>query len=244
MSMRVSTPHANDTEKRILIIEDDSVVAEVTAKLLAAKGYVPVVATNALDGLRQPASRSFALALIDISLGGELDGVDVAEWITRLYRIPVVFATSTADDDMLARARRVKPAAYLVKPVEPAQLYTTVALALDAPRAEPDTGHDRDHGPQSEFLRRKFGQIATVVDEVRIAERVKRKVSAAVLAGIEELSQREWQIMRDLIRDPDVDAIAQRRHLSSHTVQNHVKSIFKKLKVHSTAELLSLLLSE
>src|SRR5262245_5130672 len=115
---------------RVLIVEDDPDTATTLAKLLHGRGMMTRVASTAIEALRAPSRESFAMARIDVSLGSELDGVDVAEWLTRLYSIPVVFASAVTDEDVLVRARSVRPAGYLVKPIEPAQLFSAVTMAI------------------------------------------------------------------------------------------------------------------
>jgi DNA-binding NarL/FixJ family response regulator len=227
---------------RVLLVEDDPDAAAMLARQLADEGYASSVAATAVEALRLPNRESFVLALVDISLGGELDGVDVAEWLVRLYGIPVIFATSAIDDDVLIRARKVKPAGYLVKPIEPSQLHSAVVLATGRVAAQPTvvSGADQDLA----FLRRQLERIREVVDETRFAERVVAKQPGHLPRGLESLSAREWQIMRDLTRTPSAETIAAQRHISVHTVQNHLKSVYRKLNVHSTAELLTLLLTE
>lgn len=61
-------------------------------------------------------------------------------------------------------------------------------------------------------------------------------------AGLTELSGREWQVMRELLYMPSTRAVAEKLHLSPHTVHNHTKAIFKKMRLHSLAELLSLMI--
>lgn len=228
---------------RVLIVEDDPDAADTMARVLGARGWSASRARNAVDALRAARRESFDLALVDISLGGELDGVDVAEWLSRLYGLPIVFATSSVDEDVLLRAGRVRPAAYLVKPIEPEQLYSTVVL-VTARLSDRGESAPAITGADLTFLRRKLDQISDLVDETRVARRARSRNPERLPSGIEELSAREWQIVRDLIHTPNAEAIAQRRHLSVHTVQNHLKSVFRKLEVHSTAELLSLLLSD
>ncbi|WP_291984003.1 helix-turn-helix transcriptional regulator [Luteitalea sp.] len=94
------------------------------------------------------------------------------------------------------------------------------------------------------YLTRKLDQIRNVLEEIDLTRRLHAKRGNRLPSGVEELSSREWQIMRDLVVFPRVGAIAERRNLSAHTVQNHLKAIFRKLEVHSTAELLSLLLAD
>lgn len=231
---------ASVTGLRILVVEDDRDLAALTARLLTTKGYRPTVAASAVDALRQSRRLAFAAALVDISLGGDLDGVDVAEWLSRLYETPIVFATSLVDDDVLQRAGRIRPAGYLVKPIAPPQLYSAIAMAAAQP---PAAAAGTPRGRDAVYLNRKLEQIRDLLDETRLARQLLARSPDRLPSGIEELSAREWQIMRDLIETPQVEAIARRRHLSVHTVQNHLKAVFRKLEVHSTAELLALLLA-
>lgn len=240
-----SPPRPPAVRFTILIVEDDPGVADTMARTLAARGWVPSVAASAVQALRLARREPFSLAVVDVGLGGELDGVDVAEWLAQLYDTPIVFATATIDEDVLVRAAAIRPAGYLVKPIEPEQLYSAVVLAGQRALAARTPGLDRTpNGVDTVFLRRKMEQIRDLVDEVRLARQARAKHPDRLPSGIEDLSSREWQIMRDLAATPSVEAIARRRHLSVHTVQNHLKSIFRKLEVHSTAELLSLLLSD
>jgi len=228
--------------RKVLIVEDDAGASDTMARVLARKGWGATRARTAVEALRLARRERFTLAFIDIGLGGELDGVDVGEWLSRLYGLPIVFATSTVDEDVLLRAGRLRPAGYLVKPIEPEQLYSTVML-VSAGASEGGEVSREAFGADLTFLRRKLDQIRDLVDETRVARRARMRNPDRLPSGIEELSAREWQIVRDLIHTPNVEAIARRRHLSVHTVQNHLKSVFRKLEVHSTAELLSLMLS-
>jgi len=69
----------------VLLVEDDPDAAATMARQLTAEGYPTRVAATAVEALRLPNRESFVLAIVDISLGGELDGIDVAEWLVRLY---------------------------------------------------------------------------------------------------------------------------------------------------------------
>ena len=80
---------------KVLIVEDDPDASDTMARVLASRGWGAARARSAVDALRMARRESFDLALVDISLGGELDGIDVAEWLSRLYDLPIVFATSS-----------------------------------------------------------------------------------------------------------------------------------------------------
>ena len=70
------------------------------------------------------------IVLSDIALGGEKDGVDLAELIVKDYKLPFIFITSHSDKTTLDRAKEVKPNGYLVKPFEQKDLYTSIEIAI------------------------------------------------------------------------------------------------------------------
>lgn len=78
--------------------------------------------------------------------------------------------------------------------------------------------------------------------ETHVRHGASSNVVSARPAGFERLTEREWQIMRDLIDTPSVYAVAEKRQRSCHTVHNQLRSIYRKLGVHSIQELLGLML--
>ncbi len=106
-------------KKKIMIVEDEGIVARDLARQLTDLGY-DVVANaysgeEALEKLRETLPD---LVLMDIVLGGEMDGVQAAERITALSGTPVVYLTSYADDQTFGRATLTNPSGYILKPVE------------------------------------------------------------------------------------------------------------------------------
>jgi CheY-like chemotaxis protein len=122
---------------RILMVEDERIVAASIGLCLEREGYV--VAGNAGS-----AERAIALAaelkpdliLMDINLGGGPDGVEAAREIQKAAPVPVIFLTAYSDSETLARAGAVTPFGYLVKPVEDRALRPAIEMALYRHRAE------------------------------------------------------------------------------------------------------------
>jgi len=69
--------------------------------------------------------------LMDINLQGDMDGIQVAENINQIRRVPLVYLTAQADAGSVARARATKPSAYLLKPFEGRNLLIAVDIALN-----------------------------------------------------------------------------------------------------------------
>lgn len=116
----------------ILIVEDEMLLAEDIKLRLERLGYnvvayVPSV-QHALEQLKD--HPEIDLALLDISLKGKLDGIDLARMINSLYRIPFIFLTSHADRALVERAKEVRPYAYMLKPFNDREIAINVELAL------------------------------------------------------------------------------------------------------------------
>ncbi|TDG10218.1 PAS domain S-box protein [Paraburkholderia guartelaensis] len=126
---------------RILIVEDDRIVARDIAQQLSRSGYR--VVGSAVSGEEAVALVSQAqnglmpeLVLMDVRLEGKLDGIDAARRIRELCDVPIVFLTAYADDETVQRATQAEPFGYVLKPFDDIQLRTVVEMALYKYRAE------------------------------------------------------------------------------------------------------------
>ena len=156
---------------RVLVVEDEPLFAEQIEAALEDLAYHvigPVATAAAALTLVTDATPPPDVALLDIHLrGGGPDGIALARQLLVIRPLPLIFLTSLADDASFARARSVGPAAYLVKPVEPAALQRAIELAVanfatarltddtdaDASRIDPNRdGHTVFAGPDSGVL--------------------------------------------------------------------------------------------
>ncbi|MEM7549600.1 MAG: response regulator [Bacteroidota bacterium] len=116
---------------RILIVEDELLVAEEMTALLEDHGYiVQKTVDNARDARLALEMFQLDVLLIDIRLKGEEDGISIAEYVNRSYALPVIFVTSLIDQDTIDRALKAKPSAYLVKPYSKKELQIAIDMAF------------------------------------------------------------------------------------------------------------------
>ncbi len=117
--------------KRILIVEDDELVARELSLRIAAMGYTiaGTVATGraAVEAVTRQRPD---LVLMDILLPGELDGIEAAGIILDRHHVPLLYLTAYADDALFDRARITAPHAYLLKPYNDRELQLAIELAL------------------------------------------------------------------------------------------------------------------
>ena len=122
---------------RILVVEDEILVARDLQDLLTEMGYeVPDIAGSGEEALGKIEALRPDLVLMDIRIRGDMDGIAVAEQVRRRYRIPVVYLTAYADDATVQRAKITEPFGYVLKPFQDRELETTIEIALYKHAAE------------------------------------------------------------------------------------------------------------
>lgn len=116
---------------KILIVEDEVIIAEDLRDILESMGYVVVdVVMSAREAMQVLGSEEVDLVLLDIRIKGGKDGIDLAADINENFKIPFVFLTSHADSNTLERAKVVRPYGYLVKPFSEKEINATLQMAL------------------------------------------------------------------------------------------------------------------
>jgi len=117
---------------RVLVVEDENIIARDIAQRLEALGH-EVVGTEATGaGAVAAAGRSAPdIVLMDIVLDGPMDGIEAAGLIAELYGLPVVLLTAFGDRDTLERARACGPQGYILKPFDDRELEITLEIALE-----------------------------------------------------------------------------------------------------------------
>jgi PAS domain S-box-containing protein len=130
-------PTGSVSPARILVVEDQIIVARDIKNRLSALGYEPVddVPEGELAIARARELRP-DLVLMDICLRGEMDGIEAAALIRRNLKIPVIFLTAYAEQATLARAKSVEPYGFIIKPVEDSDLHTSIEVALHKHKAD------------------------------------------------------------------------------------------------------------
>jgi PAS domain S-box-containing protein len=122
---------------RILIVEDEAIVAMNIEERLAGMGYQP--AGRAASGEQALADAQIQcpdLVLMDIQLQGTIDGITAAEEMRKRFHIPVIFLTAYSEDATLDRAKLVQPYGYILKPFDDRELKSAIEIALYKHQAE------------------------------------------------------------------------------------------------------------
>jgi signal transduction histidine kinase/CheY-like chemotaxis protein len=132
------------TPARILIVEDESIVAFNLQQRLMQLGYdVPAVAVSGQESLALVGSTLPDLVLMDIHIEGDMDGIDVAARLKDDHPVPVIYLTAYSEDSTLERARLTMPYGYLIKPFSERELHATIQMALERHAVEESLRENR-----------------------------------------------------------------------------------------------------
>jgi CheY-like chemotaxis protein len=116
---------------KILVAEDDEDVGAYIKKYLERAGFsVVAVVTTAEQAVAAAKSSTPDLVLMEITLPGNMDGVDAAGQIRSQLSIPVVYLASSADEKTQERAKATKPLGLLRKPFNGCELQMTLDRAV------------------------------------------------------------------------------------------------------------------
>lgn len=121
---------------KILIVEDNRIVAEDLKNSLEEMGYEVIsIATTGELALQAVQQNQPDITLMDIRLGKGMNGIETADQLKN-YNIPVVYLTAHADQNTLAKAKLTEPYGYLVKPFDIDELQSAVEIAVYKHQAE------------------------------------------------------------------------------------------------------------
>jgi diguanylate cyclase (GGDEF)-like protein/PAS domain S-box-containing protein len=120
------------TKTNVLIVEDEIIVAKNTEAMLRGLDYnVMGICISGEKALIAVAEKKPDVILMDIVLGGDIDGIQTAAKILKESEIPIIFATSYSDDETLKRAKETAPYGYIIKPFQKKELLAGIEIALE-----------------------------------------------------------------------------------------------------------------
>jgi chemotaxis response regulator CheB len=117
---------------RFLVVEDDAAQAIDLEDQLRSLGYDVMANVSTGEEALLAARELPDLALVDIRLGGKLDGIETAQVLRDRFKVGVIYTTSHDDDETLRRLKGTLPHGYLGKPIRSKDLHGAVEVALAA----------------------------------------------------------------------------------------------------------------
>lgn len=119
------------SEFKILIVEDEALIAEDIRMTLEELGYEVCAICHDSERASQALHTHHPdLVLLDISIKGHKDGIELAKVINDHHHIPFIYLTSHSDRATLERAKQTRPRGYIVKPFRDRDLISSIEIAL------------------------------------------------------------------------------------------------------------------
>ena len=120
-----------EKKTRVLIVEDEALVAEDLKMAVVDLGYEVVGhADNADDAVKKAVKLKPDVILMDIVLKGEKNGIDASHEIKAQIDLPIIFLTAYTDIGLIDKAKSTEPYAYLVKPFQERQLLASIEMSM------------------------------------------------------------------------------------------------------------------
>ncbi len=116
---------------KILIVDNDHAIASDLEARLVARGFeVTAIASSGREAIALADQTQPNLILMNVALGGDMDGVAAAGAIRLRTPIPVIFMVDCSDEDTLRRVREIQPFGYVSKPLVDRELQVHIDVAL------------------------------------------------------------------------------------------------------------------
>lgn len=207
---------------RVLLADDQALVRGGFRMLLESAADIEVVgeATDGEQAVAMAASTRPDVVLMDIRMPGT-DGLEATRRIAadaRLAGVRVLILTTFEADEYVYQALRAGASGFLVKDTEPAELVQAVRIIARG-----------DSLLSPGITRRLIADIAA-----------RPAVAAAAPAQLDDLTDREREVMALVGRGLSNDEIAQRLFLSPLTAKTHVSRTMSKLGARDRAQLVVL----
>lgn len=153
-------------KKRILIVEDEPIIAADLQDRLTDLGYE--VLANVCSGeeaIEKVRTVTPDLILMDVHLSGTLDGINTALYLQETIDAPLIFLTSNSDEATFRRARLAKPRAFISKPFRGRDLAHAIELAIGRASADQPSAATTDYPVREDSTRTTQDRLFIKVKE-------------------------------------------------------------------------------
>ncbi len=206
--------------KRVLIIEDDTNIAELERDYLQLNGYRPEIAPDGDKGLKMALSGQYDVMVVDLMLPGK-DGLAIVKEVRKKQEIPMIIVSARSEDIDKIRGLENGADDYLTKPFSPAELAARIKSHLKR--------YDRLKGNDTagEVINHKGLEINTASHKVFVSGRET------------QLTAREYELLVFLASNPNIvftkeqlfDSVwGDEYYGDSATVSVHIQKIRKKIE--------------
>ena len=202
----------------VLVVEDEPLIQQRLARILAQLGYQPdmLCFASTLAAARQlAAQRHYALALVDLGLPDGNGSVLIAELRGQDATMGILVISAWSTEEAILQALRAGATGYLLKERDDLEVMLSIRSVL------------RGGAPIDPFIARRV--------MIEFQQQPASPAVAPMAAASEDdaLSPREIDILQQVANGLSHRETAERLHISRHTVEAHIRNIYRKLSVNS-----------
>lgn len=205
--------------QNILVVEDDMDIQELLREFLREAGYAVSVAGDGVEAMEFFGKNRYDLILLDIMLP-KIDGFGVCELIRKQSQVPIIMLTALGGEEEQIRGLDLQVDDYIVKPFSVPVLIRKIAAVLRR------SGRTREEERKTIV----YGNLVLDLDNY----------SATVKGNVYELTQREFEVLRELLTHQG--RVLTRQNLldrlwrydfygDERVVDTHIKNLRKKLGI-------------
>jgi len=148
--------------RKIMLVEDDNTTSAIIKKYVSKLGYSEIDAVSTgEEAIKRIAGNPPEIIIMDITLDGQMDGIDSAKYINSTYDIPVIYITSSSEVETFERIKETNPFGYILKPVDRHELKASIDMALLRHRMEKKL---KDNEDRFSTILNSIGDAVIVVD--------------------------------------------------------------------------------
>jgi len=156
---------------RILIVEDEGIIASHIAACLVKAGYeVAGIAVSSNEALAKTRELNPDLILMDIRINGAMDGIETATNLRKRFDIPIIYLSAHTDQQTIDRAKMTGASGFLTKPIHQAILASSVAAAIHKHRTSEDGDRESwmsERASQLESANAQMAELAATLDKTQ-----------------------------------------------------------------------------
>lgn len=116
--------------KRILLVEDEALIAIAETEMLRSCGYEVIVAATGQKAVELAGEGGIDLVLMDIDLGAGIDGTEAARRILTSRNLPIVFLSSHTEPEVVAKTEAISSYGYVTKSSGVTVLEASIKMAF------------------------------------------------------------------------------------------------------------------
>lgn len=215
---------------RVLIVEDESLIAEELRERLSRRGLI-VVATvrtgaTALEELWRLLPEVVDVVLMDVRLAGPMDGIATAAEIRQVTDIPIIYLTAHSDSLTLARAKHTAPDGYVLKPFQERDVLVAIEMAID--RRERDRAARHTSDAATDVVGSSDSQDRTASEDVTLADAQQRYA---------QLTSRQREVFALVALGRLNRQVASELGMTERTVKAHRAALMRRMHLASVADL-------